>query len=158
MINHHIEFVKGVWAEDLRFNKKYLLWADKCVYCEEVLYNYLQRGGSTLSAMKPERNLQILEAFEDIDEYYTAHGQKEKYAEEIEFVAIDHIYISTLVRLIRTGDKAQVPMIRERFVKMYPNYRKNTYLKNLDRNRKIIYHLLNLKCYWLVKKIFEIKG
>lgn len=158
VINNHLEFVKGVWAEDLRFNKKYLLMAEKCVYCEEVLYNYLQRGGSTLSAMKPERNLQILEAFEDINEFYTAKGQKEKYAQEIEFVAIDHIYISTLVRLIRTGDTAQIAMIRERFVEMYPNFKKNTYLKTLDRNRKIIYHLLNLKCYWLVKKIFEIKG
>jgi glycosyltransferase involved in cell wall biosynthesis len=156
--NNHLEFVKGVWAEDLRFNKKYLLMADKCVYCEEVLYNYLQRGGSTLSAMKPERNLQILEAFEDIDEFYTAKGQKEKYAQEIEFVAIDHIYISTLVRLIRANERECLSVIREAFLKRYPNYKENKYIVLLEKNRRIIYELLNRRLYGIIKLIFLIKS
>ena len=158
IFENHLLFTEGVWYEDLRFTKKYLMVAEKCVYCDEVLYNYRQRSGSIMNSMKSERNLEILDALDEVEAFFEQCGQLENYREEIEILAIDHIYISALVRLIRTNEKAQVKKIREEMEKRYPNYRKNKYVKTLEKNRQIVFHLLNLKCDWAVKLIFMVKG
>ena len=47
-----------------------------------------------------KRNLEILEAFNDILSYIQ-HNKKEEYFSKIEFLAIDHIYISAIVRVLK---------------------------------------------------------
>ena len=155
---HDLLFTEGVWYEDLRFTKKYLMIAEKCVYCDEVLYNYRQRSGSIMNSMKSERNIEILDALSEVEAFFAQCGELENYREEIEILAIDHIYISALVRLIRSNEMAQVKNIREEMIKRYPNFKSNKYVKKLEKNRQVIFHLLNMKCYWAVKLIFMVKG
>lgn len=151
-------FTEGAWYEDLRFTKKYLLLAERVVYCDEILYNYLQRAGSIMSSMGSKRNVEILDALDEVTRFYKEKGLYETFRAEIEYIAIDHVYISALVRLIRAGEKEQIHVIRNEFERRFPNHKSNKYLKNLERNRVIVYKLLNWKCYQVIKWIFLIKG
>lgn len=154
---HQLYFTKGAWYEDLRFVKKYVLFADKFAYCDKVLYNYLIRTGSIMNSMSSKRNIEILDAVEEVVSFYREKNVIANYQDEIEFLAIDHIYISALVRLLRARDMEQFEAIRKGFVELFPNYRKNKYIHKLERNRKIVYFMMNLKVYGLIRLFFELK-
>lgn len=155
--DNNLSFTEGVWYEDLRFTKKYMFYAQNVVYTDELLYNYLIRQGSIMNSMADGRNTQIIDAFVEVIDFYKAKNVFEKYSSEIEFTAIEHIFIATLVRMCRSGKIDMLKKIRTEFEKLFPNYKKNKYLNTLDRNRKLVYFLLLNKLYPAVKLIFSVK-
>ena len=105
------------------------------------------------------RNLEILDAFNEIvkDKKY------KKYYDIIEFLAIDHIYISTIVRVInaKVDKNIKIEVIDKLIDYMnnnFPDFRNNKYIETLSRNIKIIYNLINRKRYNLIKLLFAVKG
>jgi glycosyltransferase involved in cell wall biosynthesis len=154
---HSLTFTAGAWYEDLRFVKKYMLYATKFVYCDRILLNYLIRQGSIMNSMGSKRNVEIIDAFDEVIAFYKQKNVYEQYVDEIEFLAIEHMYIATLVRLIRAKDKEQWKKIREAFVERFPNYKKNQYLCRLERGRKFIYVLLNVKFNFIIRMLFALK-
>lgn len=148
-----ISFRSKVWYEDLDFSVKVLSKAKKIGYVDEPLYDYLLREGSTMNNDNVKRNLEILEAFDEIKDCDNR--------DLIEFLAISHIYIAAIVRVINakaTGKKDIICMLREYVLKEFPGFQHNKYLKFLDRNKKIIYNLITAKQYWLVRFIFSVKA
>ena len=154
----NLVFRSKVWYEDFDFSIKAINNAKKIGYVNEPLYDYLIREGSTMNNSNVERNLEILEAFDEIvkDKKYN------KYSDILEFLAIDHIYISAIVRVI-TADADEV-LKRNTINKLidymnnnFCNFRNNKYIDTLSRNRKIIYNLVNKKKYNIIKLIFKIK-
>ena len=86
----------------------------------------------------------------------------EKYKDIIEFLAIDHIYISAIVRIINADvDRNKRIEVINKLIhyikKNFPNYKKNEYLSILPRNRKIVYKLVDFKFYSLIRIMFKIK-
>ncbi len=153
-----LTFTEGAWYEDVRFTRKYLLHTNNIVYTDAVLYHYLIRSGSIMTNLADKRNLQILDAFEEVIDYYKQHGVYEQYRTEIEFLAIKHIFIAASVRLIRADARALLTQLHHGFEALFPNYRRNPYIPTLDRNKKLIFHLIKHKMYAAVKLIFSIKG
>lgn len=154
-----LEFRSKVWYEDFDFSIKAICNAKKIDYINEPLYDYLIREGSTMNNSNIERNLEIIEAFDEIikDKKY------KKYYEIIEFLAIDHIYISAIVRVINAkADKQKKLEVINKLIEYinnnFNNFRNNKYIETLSRNRKIIYSLINKKKYGLVRLIFAVKG
>ncbi len=154
-----LEFRSKVWYEDFDFSIKAICSAKKIGYVNEPLYNYLLREGSTMNNSNVVRNLEILDAFNEIvkDKNY------KKYYDIIEFLAIDHIYISTIVRVInaKADKKTKMEVIDKLMNYMnnnFSNFRNNKYIETLSRNRKIIYKLINRKKYNLIKLLFAVKG
>lgn len=152
----NMKFRSKVWYEDLDFTVNVLSKAKKIDYVNEPFYDYLIREGSTMNNSKIERNREILLAFDEIK-------NNKKYSDIIEFLAVDHIYISAVVRVINAaGDKKlKKDTIKEliAYVKdNFPNYKKNKYLYLLTRNRRIVYNLVNLRQYWLISFLFKLKG
>ena len=103
-----------------------------------------------------KRNLEILDAFEQIK------GHK-NYYKYIEYLAIDNILISTTVRVINAKAnkvlKKEVIKCLHNYVSTnFSSYKNNEYINSLTRNRKIIYRLLLLKQYWIIRLIFIMKG
>lgn len=156
--DNQMQFTPGVWYEDLRFVKKYMLFASKCAYCDSILYNYLVRSGSIMTSMASKRNVEIIDAIDELTDFYKQKNAYEKYYQELEFLAIDHVYISALVRTVRAKDNAQTQYIYQEFRKRFSTYKKNKYLNCLERNKKIVFTLLNMKLYSVIRLIFEIKG
>lgn len=159
VIEHDLLFELNVWYEDLRFVKKYLAVCERCVHCEKILYNYVLRSGSIMNSIGSERNIEIISAIKELREYYSKRFG-DKFSKEIEFLAIDHMYITALVRLIRahnTESKKILKEIEKEFKEMFPEYTRNPYIESLSKERKVIFKLLNLKMYDLIYLLFEIK-
>ena len=158
LLDNNMTFRSKLWYEDLDFTLKMLSKAKKVGYVNKPFYDYLIREGSTMNNSNVERNLEILLAF---DEVIKEESLKD-YNSILEFLAVDHIYISSVVRVVNANadknKKKEVIKKLEDYVKTnFPNYRKNEYLYTLSRNRKIVYTLISLKFYWLIKLIFKIK-
>ena len=161
LIKNKLEFKEKVWYEDLAFTLKAIMNSNIFAFIDEPLYDYLIREGSTMNNSNVKRNLEILEAFDDILSYIK-HNKKEEYFDKVEFLAIDHIYISAIVRILKANadNKIKKETVSELICYMnknFPNYKNNKYINTLSRNRKIIYKLINLKMYNLVNLIFKIK-
>lgn len=158
LINNKATFRSKLWYEDLDFTLKTLSTAKKVGYVNKPFYNYLIREGSTMNNSNVDRNLEILLAFDEV----VKNKLLEDYHDIIEFLAVDHIYISAVVRVVNAkADKNKKKEVIKKLIDYvktnFPNYKKNKYLYTLTRNRKIVYTLINLKWYWLIKLIFKIK-
>lgn len=161
LIKNKLEFKEKVWYEDLAFTLKAIMNSNTFAFIDEPLYDYLIREGSTMNNSNVQRNLEILDAFNDILSYIQ-HNKKEEYFSKIEFLAIDHIYISAIVRVLKVeaDDKVKRETINkliDYMNKKFPNYKNNKYINTLSKNRKIIYKLINIKMYGLINLIFKVK-
>ena len=158
LIDNQLKFRSKVWYEDVDFTLRAVANATKIGYINKPLYNYLIREGSTMNNSNIDRNLEIIQAFEQV----LQSKELKKYREIVEFLAIDHIYISAMVRvLIAQANRKRKKIIVQKLYSYindnFSNYKHNQYLYLLSRNRKLIYHLLNIKQYWLIQLLFKIK-
>jgi len=158
----NITFPSRVWYEDIRTTPKLLSKADSVVFLEREMYNYLQREGSIMSSTKVERNVEIIEALEDLLDWFKKEGTYEEFREEIDYLIIDHVLVSATVRVLRSAGKKHplIEQLRSFTKENCPSFTsgKNYYVKHrMPRSRKIIYSLLRKKMYSAVKLIFRIK-
>lgn len=163
IIDNEITFMEKIYYEDLAFSLKILALANKISFVNEPLYNYIVREGSTMTSSNLVRNLDIITAFDDAIKYFKKHNLYKKYYQELEFLAIDNIYISTIVRIVRSKatNQEKMDIIKKLLNFMNDNfssYKKNIHIKELSKNRKLIYKLINLKQYWLIRLIFKVKS
>ena len=162
LINNNIKFKEKVWYEDFAFTLKTLVNAKNIDFLDKTLYNYLWREGSTMNNNNVKRNLEILDAFDDIRNYLISNDLLNKYYSYLEFNAINHIYISTVVRVINADvskdlKKEVIDKLLEYMNSNFKDFKNNKYIKTLSRNRKIIYYLIKLRLYKLVNIIFKTK-
>ena len=156
-------FRSRVWYEDIDFSFKLFIKAKKMCFLEENLYNYLLRDGSIMNSKNLSRNLELLDAFDEIIKYAKKYNTYEKYYNEVEFLAINHIYISCIVRILTNANatkqekKQLLRKMLEYINRNFSEYSKNIYLKYLPKNRRTVYYLVRLKLYGIIKLIFKIK-
>lgn len=157
--DNNLLFRSKVWYEDLDFTLKSIINSEKVGYVNEPFYNYLIREGSTMNNSNIDRNLEIILAFEELkkDENY------KNYYSIIEFLAVSHIYIYAVVRvIIANADKEKkleiIKKLKEYVENNFKGFKENEYLRLLSRNEKIIYYLIRQKLYNVVNLIFKIKG
>lgn len=156
-----LEFKSKVWYEDLAFTCKVIMKAEKIGFVDEGLYNYLIRQGSTMNNSNIKRNLEILDAFDDIISYIEKNKKYKTYYSQVEYLAIYHIFIAAIVRVANVKNienkKEIIKKLRTYVEEKFPNYQNNQYLNLLDKNKKIIYNIVKSKQYWLIQLIFIVK-
>lgn len=155
-----IEFPSKVWYEDIRTVTKLLTKADSIVYLEKPLYNYLVRGGSIMNNAKIDRNVEIIDAFDNIIDWFKQDGSYDTYRDELDYLVIDHVLVSATVRVLRAAGSSH-PLIKQLRSYTFANckaVKNNPYLATMPRNRKLVYKLLLAKLYFAVSLIFKIKG
>ena len=158
-----VDFREKLWYEDIDFTAKLLFNEDNVAFVDEALYNYLLRPGSTMNNTNVKRNLELLPAFDSMISYFEDKSVLNDVYDKLEFLAVYHIYIMGITRIIRinASSKVKKDIINEykKYLKdKFPNYKDNIYLKYMSRNRKVIYRLINLKLYGIIKLIFEVRG
>ena len=156
-----IEFRSNCWYEDFDYTINVLLNNYKISFADAALYNYLIRPGSTMNNSNIDKNLDILLAFDEILKYFKNKMNDDIYA-KLEFLAIYHIYIASTSRVLLAQDKrknkiAIVNKFRYYMNDHFPNYRNNSYLQYMSLNKKIIYKLINLKWYTIIRIVLNIK-
>lgn len=163
LINSEVTFKEDkIWYEDLPYCIKVLSLTDKIGFVNKTLYNYYFRENSTMNNSKVLKNLDLLIMFDDVISFMKDKNMYDKYYSEIEYLAIDHILISGITRLVRfSKDKKIRNEVINKYISYmkdnFTSYKNNKYLSLLSRNRKIIYRLVLLKQYWLISLIFKIK-
>lgn len=158
-----LEFRTKMWYEDIDYTAKLILDNNKFSFVDECLYNYLLRPGSTMNNSNIHRNLELIQAFEEIIKYFKTQKKYDDVKEKIEFLCIDHMYISGIVRIINAdADKKEKKEIINKFKNYmksnFPAFNNNIYLKYLSKNRKIIYILIKFNMYIFIKLIFKIRN
>lgn len=152
-------FPPRVWYEDVRTTPKLAAASGKVVYTGYVGYNYLQREGSIMANLNLERNIEILEAFDDLLGYFKEKGLFEQYRDELCYMTFLHTYLEASLRIIRADRKsALLPKFRRYAEEAFPEFRKNKYMGLLGAKRRLLLKLVDMKLYWLIELLFKLKG
>ena len=138
-----IRFPGRVWYEDLRTMPKLYLRTDRIWACSKSWYRYLTRPGSITRSASLERNLEIVDAMDDLIGFYKEKGSYSDYAAELEYLAFYHIFLVGSVRVCR-GDPGStvLPRLREAFLSRFPDYESNPYYAELSGKHRLLTKLL----------------
>lgn len=151
--DHQILFPERVWFEDLRTITKLYPYARRMYYLPKPFYKYLQRSESIMHSTRVERNSEIMDALQDVLDYYKAHGYYEQYRPELEYLLIENAFVLASFRVLKQD--THHPLLKQLydFLKAnVPEYNKNPYLSTrLSKKNQIIYQLLTKKQYGLLK-------
>ena len=160
LLKNNIEFRQKVWYEDIVFSVKILFNNFKISFVDKPLYNYLLRPGSTMNNSNIQRNLELIDAFDEIINYFKKNDKYYLIYEKLEFICLYHMYICGITRIINCNVlmKRKREVIKKYINNNFKNYKKNNYIKYMNNNKKIIYILINLKLYYIIQLIFKIKN
>lgn len=159
-IDNDIWFPSHVWYEDIRTIPKLYTVSSSIVFTDQCLYCYLQRSGSIMNNSNVGRNRELLDAFNELRSFYCNYGMWDSFQDELIYLAISHLYIAASVRIIR--NKGPVPHVFLKEIEQYmhltfPAFLANPYLDRMDRNQKLVFILLNAKCYWFIRLLFQLR-
>lgn len=153
-----IRYPKRVWYEDIRTTTKLFAAADSVVSVPQVFYYYVVRQNSITRNPNVDRNAEILEAFDDLLDWYRQQGLFETYYNELSRLTVDHVLIAASVRVLRI-DKTHPLLARFQayITENFPDFLENPYLQQLPRKHKLIITLLRKKQYGVIKAMFDAK-
>ena len=154
-----LAYPSRVWYEDIRTTPKLMALARRMVFLGDIGYNYLQRQGSIMNSGKVARNVEIIEAFDDILPWFREHGLFAEYRQELEYLAVFHAYLTASVRVILADRKSPLlARLAAYLQEQFPTWQKNAYLPRLGAKRRLLVSLLGIKWYWAVALLFKLKG
>ena len=154
-----LRFATRVWYEDMRLMPKLYFRAKQVTYIEDSLVYYVQREGSTMNNRNYARNLEIIDAFEDLLGYYREQGAYDTYKDALEFLVIEQIAVSAIARVAmgKGKERNQVLAKMQEYLSAFDKLYGNPYLKSQARNRKIILWLNQHRWYWATKLLLRAK-
>lgn len=154
-----IRYPSRVWYEDLRTSLKLMAMADSVYTINDYLYRYLLRPGSIMRSNDIARNIEIMEAFDDLLPWFRAQGLWDIYGEALCSACIEHVYISASLRVLHADLTNPLPdTFRQYLQSHFPNYRSRRYLAKLTFRRRWTFHLLEGRHYRLLGLLFRLSG
>ena len=149
-------FPKIRFYEDVAVIPAYALYADKIVYLEEPLYDYVMNEGSTMHQAGYNKSLEdIFASMEYLRSYFNGHGENE-YQECLEFIHIDHLLHAASLRFFKYKEGIkQLDLICKTMQHEYPNWEKNHFYKQKDWKYKLVCKLFYKRQYWLLHKLLD---
>lgn len=125
-------------GEDLEFVFKLLIYNNSVSYVDKALFTYVIHNDSSIRSYTDEQ-LDTLKAMDSIVKYAIENNKYEEFKEKIEYVAVDHVLVGTISRIINMKDykddsiKKCINYINNN----YPNWKNNKFVKEniLDNNK-----------------------
>ena len=138
--DNHLEFPKGYRYEDVEFFYKLLPLIHHYGIVQKPFIHYVQRENS-ISNVQNTRTKEIIDILEHVITYYKTNNLFGEYEKEIEYTYARYILCSSMLRMVMIEDKKE----RKEIIKFawkslntqFPNWKKNTYLK--DKGLKNLY-------------------
>lgn len=154
-----LEYVSRVWYEDMRLIPKLYLRAKKITYVDDPLFYYVQREGSIMNNRNFRRNLEVIEAFEDLLSYFREQGAYDTYQDALEFLVIEHVAVAGVSRVAmgKGGERNEVIAKLQEYLASFDDLYHNSYLKTQARNRKIVLWCNRHGWYWATKLLLSAK-
>lgn len=155
--DHNIWFPEKVWFEDLRTSLKLLAKSMEIVVIPDVLYVYVQREGSIMHNTNVERNIEILEAIQDLVTWFQENKMWERYYDYICKMAVFQILVLIGSRVAKLDPKN--PMLEEFHAYLnttFPGYMRNPLLKfrRLPRYYKVMLLLMYTRNYRVIRWLY----
>lgn len=155
---HGIRYPSRVWYEDIRTTPKLFALAQKITALDAPYYGYVVREGSITRNRNVARNAEILEAFDDLEDWFSRAGLWDRYHAEFTKLAIDHILLAASVRVLRTDPKHPLLLQFQSYMDQhFPDYMQCAYLPQLSRQHRLILRLLREKRFRTVRALFAAK-
>ena len=150
LVNTGIVFPKGYIYEDVEFFSMLVPHINKYAYVDPASIYYVQRGNS-INNKQTLKTLHILDILQHIKDYYIKIGAYEEYKDALEFLYIRIILCSSFSRMCGIPDKSQrkeaLDKNWEALENNFPNWRKNSYLKQLNTKKGIYMRCMNKTLY-----------
>ena len=156
---HDIRYPSRVWFEDYRTNPKLYPLCRSIRYEGKAWYNYRQQENSITHGKNTERNLEIIDAAEDLLQYYEREGLFEKYREELEYSVFYNVLLTSTDRVNLINPKSDVQgkllaYMRSRF----PDYEKNRYVREMGMKYRLLHLLIKNRWYGLLHTVLTANG
>ena len=159
IIEHNLEFPKGLRYEDVEFTYKLIPYINKFAYVDKPFIHYVQREGS-IANVQNERTAEIFTVLDEVIEFYKKNNIYEEYKEELEYNYARYLLCSSLKRMCKIKNKkTRKELLQKTWKKLncnFPNWKKNKILStvNIDKNKYM--KTINKFTYKLYTKVFEI--
>ena len=154
-----LRFPARVWYEDLRTMPKLYLMTDRIVADSRQWYVYLQRSGSIINSANLQRNLELIDAIEDLSQYYKDQGRYEAYRDEFTYIAFYNQFLVAPVRLCLADPKSPVlDELVDHFLANYPDFRQNPYVKAAPAKYQLLYRLMARKHFAAVRFLMQLNS
>lgn len=152
-------FVSREWYEDMRLIPKLYLDAERITYIDDRLFYYVQRSGSIMNSGNAERNLEVVNAFEDLLSYYRARGEYGRFCKELEFLLVEHVAVSAIARIAsgRSKNKKELISHLRDYLSGFDGLYDNPYLTTQNKNRRIILWLNRHRLYFITGLLINLK-
>ena len=153
-------FNEKIWYEDFPYSIQLLVHAKKISFINKPFYHYFHRIQSTMHNQNISKNLDILKAYDELEEYLKINNYYDKYENEIQFLLLKEVFVATINRVIRTSNPiSQKRKIIKEIEKYYYSHTKgnNPYFSNLPQSFKISYYLIKTRLYFVLSIIFKLK-
>lgn len=161
-----VYFPDRAWFEDLRTTPKLYIYAKKMLYVDKQWYNYRQQSQSITHGSSPDRNIEIIDAVNDVICFYKQNHLYDKYKNELEYLVYYNELLTSVdrVNLINPESSIQNELLNY-FLDNFPNYHQNKYFKSnpikykllnsliLSKKWKTLNYVLRLNNYISKKKI-----
>lgn len=157
LINNNLNFKEGIWYEDLLYSHQYYIYSQRAMVINHQALYYVQREGSIMASLGSEKNKDIVTVFKELIKFYEKNNLYNEYRDDIEKLAINQFYIPTMVRLIRANNRQLAKEIDKEFKQMFPNYRSNHAVKELNIKHRLIFNLLNIRLYGPIALMFKFR-
>ena len=142
-IKSGIRFPGRVWYEDLRTMPKLYLWTDRIFAVDRAWYQYVTRPGSITKSANLERNLEIIDAADDLVDYYRSMGMYDRYRDQLGYVSFYNVFLTASMRVCTADPKSPVlPALREALLTRFPDFAKNPYVRTMPAKHKMLTALL----------------
>lgn len=152
-----LRFPSRVWYEDMRTMPKLYLLTDRISATDKQWYIYVQRSGSITRSADMGRNLEIIEALDDLSGYYRARGKFDEYRNEFEYSAFYNEFLTAVVRVCLSEPANPVAdRLREDFLSKYPDFLKNPYVREMPFKYRLLTRLILLRRYKAVGFIMSL--
>jgi len=157
-VDSGISFPSHVWYEDIRVLLKLFALSNNIRAIEDSLYYYVRREGSIMHNGNIDRNAEIIDAIDDIITWYKEHGFFELYKHELTRIAIDNLYISASVRVLRADIKHPLLQRLQDYMRQtLPEYKENPYINVMSRKYKLLFRLLEKHQYRLIRILHALR-
>lgn len=142
-----IHYPDRAWYEDVYTTPKLYTKAETILYKPSIWYNYLLREGSIMNNKNLSRNSEIIDAVNELKEYYKEIGFYNRYHNQIEYFSFYNILLASTVRVNRIDPDSDIQdQLLTYFLETFPNYRDNPYIRNISaKNRILNYLIINRK-------------
>lgn len=104
------------------------------------------------------RNLEIIEAMEDLRQYYERQGLMEPYGDWLSVLAVENMCLASQRVLMTDTNASFLPDFIAYLEKAFPGYARNPLLDRLGKKKKMVLTLLRKRCYGLLRAIFSLRS